>query len=64
MIKKKSRGIIIQWLQNHLATEKAGNLAFQDSMDGPGECYAEGNKPVPERQIPYYFTYLCNIMNK
>ena len=35
-----------------------------DSMDGPEEYYAKWNKPVRERQIPYDFTYLWNLMNK
>ena len=26
-------------------------------MDGPGEHYAKGNKPVTERQIPYDLTH-------
>ena len=29
-----------------------------------GEYYAEWNKPVKERQIPYDFTYMWNPMNK
>ena len=26
--------------------------------------YAKGNKPVRERQIPYDFTHMWNLMNK
>ena len=33
-------------------------------MDGTGDYYAKGNKPVSERQIPYDLTYKRNIMNK
>ena len=33
-------------------------------MDGPGDYYAEWNKPVRERQIPYDFTDLWNLINK
>ena len=35
-----------------LGHKKEGNLTFCDSMGGP-QHYAEGNKPVRERQIPY-----------
>ena len=35
-----------------------------DSMDGAGEHYAKGNKPVRETQIPYDLTYRWNLMNK
>ena len=38
---------------------KEGTLTFCDSMDGP----AEWNKPVRERQEPYDFTYMWNLMN-
>ena len=34
-----------------------------DSMDGPGEHYAQWNKPVRERQIPYDFNFMWNLMN-
>ena len=47
-----------------LRIKKEGNLTFFDSMDGPGECYAEGNKPVRERQVPYDFTYMWNLIDK
>ena len=33
-------------------------------MNGPGEYYAKRNKPVRKRQIPYYFTYMWNLVNK
>ena len=33
-------------------------------MDGPGEHYAKWNKPFRERQIPYDFTHMWNVMNK
>lgn len=35
-----------------------------DSMDGTGHYYAEGNKPVGERQRPRDLTYKRNPMNK
>ena len=33
-------------------------------MDGPGEYYAKSNNPVRERQMPYDFTHMWNLMNK
>ena len=47
-----------------LLRHKKGNLTFCDSIDGPGEHYAKRNKPVRERQVPYDFTHMCNLMNK
>ena len=35
-----------------------------NSVDGPGENYAKGNKPVRERLVPYDFTHMWNLMNK
>ena len=43
---------------------KKENFTFCNSIDGPGEHYAKWNKPVRERQIPYYFTYIWNLINK
>ena len=40
------------------------NFTVCDSMDGPGEHYIMWNKPVRERQIPYDFTHMWNLMNK
>ena len=37
---------------------------FCNSMDRPGEYYAMWNKPVCERQIPYDFIHMWNLMNK
>ena len=42
--------------------ENAAHLC--NSMDGLGEHYAKWNKPVGERQIPYDYTYVWNLMNK
>ena len=33
-------------------------------MDGPGEHYAQWNKPVREWQIPYDFTHVQNLTKK
>ena len=32
--------------------------------EGPGEFYAKWNKLIGERQVPYDFTYMWNLMNK
>ena len=46
-----------------LKKKKKGNLALCNSMDGPGEYYAKWNKPGRERQLPYDFTHMWNLMN-
>ena len=33
-------------------------------MDGPREHYAKRDEPVRERQAPYDFTHMWNLMNK
>ena len=43
---------------------KKENFTLCNSMDGPGEHYAKWNMPVRERKIPFYFTDMCNLMNK
>ena len=40
------------------------NFTLCNSMDGRGEHYAKQNKPVRERQIPYYLTHIWNLMNE
>ena len=40
------------------------NIILCNSMEGPREHYAKWNKVVRERQIPYDFTHMRNIMNK
>ena len=47
-----------------LHSHKNENFTLCSSMDGPGEHYAKRNKPVRERQIPYDFTHMWNLMNK
>ena len=37
---------------------------FCDTMEGPGEYYAYQNKPVKERQVPYDFPYVWNLMSE
>ena len=46
-----------------LGYKKEESFTFCDSIDGPGENYAKWNKPVGERQIPYDFTHMWNLMN-
>ena len=33
-------------------------------MDGPEEYYAKWNKPVRERQVPYDFTPMWDLLKK
>ena len=47
-----------------LLTHKQEKFTLCNSMDGPGECYAKWSKPVRERQVPYDFTRMWNLMNK
>lgn len=35
-----------------------------DNMDGPGDYYAKQNKSARERQIPYDFTHMWNLIKK
>ena len=60
----KSCGTFTQWNTTQPLKRKSYLLQFCNSMDGSGEYYAEWNKPVRERQIPYAFTYMWNLMNK
>ena len=47
-----------------LSHKKEENFTVCNSMVGSGEHYAKWNKPVRERQIPYDFTHMWNLMNK
>ena len=47
-----------------LGHEKEQNLSICNSMDGPRRYYAQWNKSIRERQIPYGFTYIWNLMNE
>ena len=53
----------IYTMEYHLA-EKRKKFPLCDSMDGPGKYYAKLNKPVRERQMPYDFAHMWNLMNK
>ena len=44
--------------------KEGGTLTFCDTMDGPGDYYANCSKPVRGRQIPYDLTHMWNQMNK
>ena len=47
-----------------LSCKKEENFTLCNSMDGPREHFAKCNNPVRERQIPYDFTHMWNLMNK
>ena len=57
----KNCGIFTQW---NTTQKKEGAPTLRDSMDGTGEYFAKWNKPGGERQIPYDFTCIKNLMNK
>ena len=38
--------------------------SYFQRQDGPGNYHAKWNKPARERQIPYGFTDVWNLMNK
>ena len=42
--------------------DKEENFTLCNSMDGPGEHGVKWNKPVRERQIPYDFIHMWNLM--
>ena len=47
-----------------LGCKKEESFTLCDSMDGPGEHYVKWSKPVREKQIPYDFIHMWNLMNK
>ena len=47
-----------------LGHKKEENFTFCYSMGGPGEHYAKWNIAARERQIPYDFTHMGNLMSK
>ena len=51
-------------MEFYSVVKKEENVTLCNSMNGPGEHYAKGNKPVRESQIPYDFARMWNLMNK
>ena len=47
-----------------LLGHKEETFTLCNSMGGPGEHYAKWNKPIRERQIPYDYTHVWNLINK
>ena len=47
-----------------LSLEKEESFTLCDSVDGPGKHYLKWNKPIRERQVPYDFTRMWNLINK
>ena len=45
-----------------LLGHKKENFTLCDIMDRPGEHYTKWNKPFRERQMPYDFTHMWNLM--
>ena len=54
----------VEYYLNLKKEEEEEKYTLFNSMNGPGEHNVKWNKPVRERQIPYDFTHLWNIMNK
>ena len=54
----------IYTMEYYSAIKKEESFTLCNTMDGPGEHYAKWNKPVREKQIPYDFTHMWNLMNK
>ena len=44
--------------------QKEGAYNLCSGMDETGEHYAKRNKPGGEGQIPYYFTFNWNLINR
>ena len=51
-------------MEYYLTISKKKGGPFCNSMDGPGDYYANWNKPARERQIVYDLIYMWNLMNK
>ena len=47
-----------------LGHKKEESFTLCDSVVRPGEHNAKWNKPVRERQIPYHFTHMWNLMHR
>ena len=47
-----------------LLGHKKESFTLCNRIGGSGEHYAKWNKPIRERQIPYDFTHMWNLMNK
>ena len=54
---------VIYTVEYCLAVKK-GNFALCNSMDGTVEHYTKWVKPIRERQLPYDFPHMWNLMNK
>ena len=46
-----------------LSRKKGGSMKFCDSVSGPGK-YAQWNKPVRERQMPYDLTHMWSLWTR
>ena len=61
-VDKTTMGHLHVWIL--LGTTKKESFTLCNSRNGPGEHYANWKKAVRERQVPYDFTYMWNLMNK
>ena len=63
VFKKVSEDVVYIYDGILLGNEKEWNLAIYSNVDGTGGYYAEWNKSVRERQIPYVFTHMWILRN-
>ena len=55
---------ISRWVNKTTMGHLYNGILLSNSVDGPEKHYAKWNKPVRERQIPYEFTHVWNLMKK
>ena len=58
------KGAVVYLHNGILLSDKKHDLTLWNSTNGPGEHYGKWNKPVQERQVPYDFSHIWNVMNK
>ena len=54
----------IYTMEYYSAIKKEERFTLCNSMDGPVEHYTKWVKPIRERQMPYDFPHMWNLMNK
>ena len=54
----------INTMKYYLAVKKEKKFTLWDSMDRLEEHNVKWNKPVRERQVPYNFIHMWNLMSK
>ena len=62
--REDKKSVVHIYMEYDSATKKEWNLTICDSTSRSREYCVKWNKPVRERQIPYDFTYMWNLMKK